>query len=62
MNIENIFGTDAEGLVELKRRFPCITGADELAEMELPPPSWIIPELLPVGLTVLGGPKKLGKS
>lgn len=62
MNIENIFGTNAEGLVELKRRFPCITGADELAEMDIPPPSWVLPELLPVGLTVLGGPKKLGKS
>ena len=30
--------------------------------MNILPPSWVIPDLLPVGLTVLGGPKKLGKS
>ena len=49
-------------LTALKLRFKSIKGGDELAAMDIPPPEWLIPDLLPVGLTILGGPKKLGKS
>ena len=49
-------------LTALKLRFKSIKGADELAVMDIPPPKWMIPDLMPVGLTILGGPKKLGKS
>lgn len=36
--------------------------AAELYEMEIPPPSWLINELLPKGFTIFGGRAKLGKS
>jgi hypothetical protein len=49
-------------LEKIKITFPGITGGDELEAMEIPPPAWVIQDLLPVGLTILGGAKKLGKS
>ena len=49
-------------LTALKSRFKSITGGDELAAMDIEKPSWLIDNLMPVGLTILGGPKKLGKS
>ena len=49
-------------LAALKRQFPAIKGGDELAVMPIPEPEWLIPDLLPVGLTVLAGARKLGKS
>lgn len=61
-NAENIYGTQALGLHQIKKKFPCITGADELACMEITPTQWVLDDFLPVGLTILGGPKKLGKS
>ena len=51
-----------QALTALKLRFKSIKGGDELAVMDIPPPEWLIPDLLPVGLTILGGPKKLGKT
>mgnify|MGYP002832115790 CR=1 FL=1 len=51
-----------QALTALKLRFNSIKGGDELAVMDIPPPKWMIPDLIPVGLTILGGPKKLGKS
>ena len=51
-----------QALAALKLKFKSIKGGDELAVMDIPPPEWLIPDLLPVGLTILGGPKKLGKS
>ena len=51
-----------QALASLKLRFKSIKGGDELAVMDIPPPEWLIPDKIPVGLTILGGPKKLGKS
>ena len=51
-----------QALANLKLKFKSIKGGDELAVMDIPPPEWLIKDLLPVGLTILGGPKKLGKS
>lgn len=34
----------------------------ELLAAEFPPPVWIVPDLVPVGLTILGGRPKQGKS
>jgi len=48
-------------LRRLKERFPGLKGADELAKMVIPAPDWILPDFVPVGLSILGGPKKLGK-
>ncbi len=36
--------------------------AKELGEKEFAPPRWAIPELIPEGLTILGGRPKVGKS
>jgi RecA-family ATPase len=36
--------------------------AAELQRMEFPPIRWIVPDVLPEGLTILGGKPKLGKS
>ena len=58
LNFEN----KKQALAALKKRFPSIKGGDELAAMNIPEPPWLIPDILPVGLTILGGPKKLGKS
>lgn len=51
-----------QALAGLKLKFPAIKGGDELAVMDIPEPAWLIEDILPQGLTILGGPKKLGKS
>lgn len=49
-------------LSKVKELFPTLVGADELRRMEVPKLDWFIPNLVPVGLSILGGPKKMGKS
>ena len=39
-----------------------IISAEHLCEMEIPEPKWVVPGLIPEGLTVLAGNPKLGKS
>ena len=56
MNIEDL------ELRRVKELFPSLIGADELRRMEIPKLDWFIPDLVPVGLSILGGPRKLGKS
>jgi hypothetical protein len=41
--------------------FSIIT-ADELLCKELPPPEWVLQDMLPIGLTLLAGAPKVGKS
>lgn len=41
---------------------PTTISAAELYEMEIEPPTWIIPGVLPAGLTILAGNPKAGKS
>jgi hypothetical protein len=41
---------------------PATISAEELMRKEFPDPVWVIPELLPEGLTILGGKPKMGKS
>ncbi|MBV9996202.1 MAG: AAA family ATPase [Caulobacteraceae bacterium] len=36
--------------------------ADELQVKEFPPQRWLVPDLIPFGLTLLAGPPKVGKS
>ena len=47
-----------------KREFqpPSWTSARELLAKDLPPPEWIVPGLLPEGLTILAARPKIGKS
>ena len=49
-------------LRKVKELFPSLIGADELRRKEIPKLDWFIPDLVPVGLSILGGPRKLGKS
>ena len=39
-----------------------IQTAKELSEQKFPPIKWVIPKLIPSGLTLLAGPPKIGKS
>lgn len=41
---------------------PAITPLDALLSMQRPNPEWVIPELLPVGITLLTGRQGVGKS
>src|SRR6056297_1163000 len=43
-------------------QLPEMFSARELQVMEFPPVSWVVPGLLPEGLTILAGKPKLGKS
>lgn len=45
----------------VKRKLQTFT-ASALQGMEFPPIKWIVPDLIPEGLTILAGPPKLGKS
>lgn len=36
--------------------------AAELQQMNFPPVRWVVPEIIPEGLTLLAGKPKLGKS
>ena len=47
MSFDTIIKNDA--LAALKRRFKSIKGGDELAVMDIPPPEWLITDILPVG-------------
>ena len=56
MNVEDL------ELRRVKELFPSLIGADELRRLEIPKLDWFIPNLVPVGLSILGGPKNLGKA
>ena len=43
-------------------KLPKAITAEELLSTPLPPVKWIIPDLLPAGLTLFAGPSKAGKS
>jgi hypothetical protein len=49
---------EPDGLPALRTRWT----ATELLSTEFPEPRWAVPDLIPVGLTVLGGRPKVGKS
>lgn len=55
--IAQVFAHPRE-LVSRSKQF----SARELMQMELPEPSWVIPGILPEGLTILAGKPKIGKS
>lgn len=42
--------------------FPGLMSADFILTAQFPEPKWIIPGIIPAGLTVLGGAPKMGKS
>jgi len=45
-----------------KRVFPGIFSIRDLLSQELPPAKWIVPDLLPEGVTLLAGKPKIGKT
>lgn len=57
LSVEEI-GTGSNG----NGYFPGLMSADYLLTAQFPEPKWIIPGIVPAGLTVLGGAPKMGKS
>lgn len=53
--------TDSEFL-SLRLGLPEITTSAALLEKEFPEPKWIIPDIIPEGLTIIAGAPKVGKS
>ena len=43
-------------------RLPGLLSADDILSVEFPEPVWVVPGLLPIGLTILAGRPKTGKS
>ena len=39
-----------------------VISADDLLDMEFPEPVWAVPDILPIGLSILAGKSKVGKS
>ena len=44
------------------KQSPCSLSMSELCAKEFPPIQWLLPDILPIGSTLLAGPPKLGKS
>lgn len=59
--LKSVAKWEAEGGV-LPAAGPVVDDLSHLMRLELPPPVWIVPDLLPGGLAQLGGKPKLGKS
>jgi DNA-binding transcriptional ArsR family regulator len=45
-----------------KRTFPGVFSIADLVDEELPPAKWVVPDLLPEGVTLLAGKPKMGKT
>jgi hypothetical protein len=56
------FGVDDLKPIRLNRLHPQGTSLNGLLKGDYPEPKWVIPGFLPVGLAMLGGPPKVGKS
>ncbi len=54
--------TPEEALARLEALAPPLYAADDLLAQEFNPPKWVVPDLLPEGLTLLAAKPKLGKS
>lgn len=50
------------GIIEMPRRSKSGESLSALMLREFPPIKWIVPDIMPEGLTLLAGPSKLGKS
>ena len=59
---ENYASNDQKMKANQLGQKPTTFTAKQLEDMELPPTKWIIPELIPAGLTLLAGRAKSGKS
>ena len=56
MNVEEL------SLRKLKEKYPSLRTADELRALKIPEIDWIVPDLIPQGLTLIVGAPKVGKS
>ncbi len=54
--------TPEEARAQLEARVPTLQRAEALLRQDLPPTLWVVPDLLPEGLTLLAAKPKLGKS
>lgn len=65
LEVDDVIGAiveSTENLSRTEKHALTIQSATELNVKEFEPIKWIIPDLLPTGLTVLAGPAKIGKS
>jgi len=46
----------------LKEKYPSLMTAEELLELPIPAADWVVDDLLPTGLSLIGGVPKIGKS
>lgn len=53
---------ESEKLVQELEKLPKGYTAAQLAKTNFPDPTWVVPDLIPAGLTILAGKPKLGKS
>ncbi len=56
------FNEQVKDAVEADNQLPEVISAKELLSKTFPDPVWVIPEILPAGLALLGGKSKIGKS
>ena len=61
-DIMNDFYEEAESVTQSSKPNFIVKTARDLSIIEFEPVKWLIPNLLPAGLTVLAGPAKIGKS
>lgn len=67
MNYDNIraelnIEPEHHSLNRLKEKYPSLMTADELLALPIPEPDWIVPDRIPVCLSLIGGAPKVGKS
>ena len=61
-DLMNNFYEEAESVTQSSKSDLTIKSARDLSIIKFEPVKWLIPNLLPAGLTVLAGPAKIGKS
>ena len=53
---------EVQGILKGSSKSKDIIDVNDLMEMEFPPIKWIVPDIIPEGLTLMSGREKLGKS
>ena len=62
MSWDHMFKTAESGVTTVSTTLPPMMSARDLQTTAFPPVSWIVPDLLPEGVTLFAGKPKLGKS
>jgi len=62
MKWDQMFKAAETGAKPVSLPLPAMMSARDLQAIEFPPVKWIVPDLIPEGLTLFAGKPKLGKS